>query len=618
MINRKYLLKIGFWFFVFNTIPLLIVAFRFIKYITDIDNFLSISYISSATISHFLSLSLVGFFIYIPFVLIFPNKKFAWITAGTISTLGLSLLIIDSFIFDIYRMHINSFVLELVFGGAASQIFTFHLSQYILAIGGFLTISIILLLFSYFFFKSNLALKLKRKHIFILLFSFIGLILFSHLTHAWAAAANYTPITKSSRYYPLYFPTTSNNLIYSLNIVSEEDRKANLQLFKNSDQKNLNYPKNQIISESSSNPNIILIVLDSWYYKTFDSIVTPNIYNFSKESEVYNHHYSGDNGTRTGIFSLFYGLPGIYWYNILATNTSPVLIDQLIKNNYSIEAYPSAKITSPPFNKTVFSKIKDISVETEGQEVYRRDIQLTKNWLKFSNTDSLNGHKQPIFSFLFYDALHGYTRPPHYKGHFKPEWPYAKFESLHNEMDPTLFLNLYKNSAHFLDSLVGCVLNDIQSKGLLDNSWVIITGDHGQEFNDNKKNYWGHGSNHSKAQLQVPLIIYSPNNKKQHFNHWTSHYDIVPTLMQDAFNVQNPIFDYSTGLNLKDTTNRKNLIVGSPDIFSIIEKPNKINTVFYNGTFEITDFNLNSIPDATLNVNVIDSILNRSNSFYKK
>lgn len=618
MNKRKQLLQIGFWFYVLNTIPLLLIASRYFNYITDVDGFFTASYIASATISHFMSLSLVGYLLFIPLVLLFPYRKVAWISASIIATLGLCLLTIDTFVFDLYRMHINSFILELVFGGAASQIFKFHSSQYLMMAGTLLLYVSILFSSSYFFFKSTIATNIKRKFLAVTISLFFLLILFSHLTHAWAAAANYSPITKSSRFYPLYFPTTSDNLIYSLNLISEEEKKANLQLFNNQDIKTLNYPKHEILAEDSIKTNIILIILDSWHYKSFDSIITPNIYKFSKESEVYNHHYSGDNGTRTGIFSLFYGIPGLYWYNVLATHTSPVLIDQSLKNNYVIEAYPSAKITSPPFNKTVFSKVKNISVETKGRETYQRDAQLTENWLNFSEIDSIKGNQQPFFSFLFYDALHGYAHPSDYKGPFQPEWPYVKFELLNNDLDPTLFLNLYNNSAHFLDSLVGRVLNDIKSKGLLENSWIIITGDHGQEFNDNKKNYWGHGSNHTQAQLQVPLIIHKPNNSTKQYSHWTSHYDIVPTLMQEVFKVKNPIFDYSTGLNLKDTSNRENLIVGSPDIFSIIQKPNKINTVFYNGTFEITDFNLNTIPDAKLDVNIIDSILNRSNSFYQK
>jgi hypothetical protein len=40
-----------------------------------------------------------------------------------------------------------------------------------------------------------------------------------------------------------------------------------------------------------------------------------------------------------------------------------------------------------------------------------------------------------------------------------------------------------------------------------DNTIVIITADHGQEFNENKLNFWGHNGNFTKYQTQVPLII---------------------------------------------------------------------------------------------------------------
>jgi hypothetical protein len=56
-------------------------------------------------------------------------------------------------------------------------------------------------------------------------------------------------------------------------------------------------------------------------------------------------------------------------------------------------------------------------------------------------------------------------------------------------MDPTPFFNLYKNSAYYVDSLVGRIIDDLKRNGRLNNTMVIITGDHGQEFNDNKKNY---------------------------------------------------------------------------------------------------------------------------------
>jgi hypothetical protein len=296
---------------------------------------------------------------------------------------------------------------------------------------------------------------------------------------------------------------------------------------------------------------------------------------------------------------------------------SPVFIDLLLKNNYQVKTFTSASLIAPPFDRTIFRKIENLNVETKGNSACDRDIQITYDWLAVTEKYSSNADSQPIFSFIFYDALHAISHPSDFKGPFQPEWDYAKYELLNNDLDPTPFLNLYKNSVYFLDSLVGKILFDLKVKGLLDNSWVVITSDHGQEFNDNKKNYWGHNGNYSAAQMQVPLLIYKPGGNHKVYNHWTSHYDIVPTIMTELFHCKNPIADYSIGKCINDTTNRDWLLVGSSDNFAILQ-PNRINTVYFNGTFDITDCQLNPIKDAKLQTDLINRIMYISKSFYNK
>ncbi|WP_306686870.1 sulfatase-like hydrolase/transferase [Candidatus Coxiella mudrowiae] len=53
------------------------------------------------------------------------------------------------------------------------------------------------------------------------------------------------------------------------------------------------------------------------------------------------------------------------------------------------------------------------------------------------------------------------------------------------------YLNRYRNAAHFDDALVGQVLQALKGHQLLKNTIVIITADHGEEFNENHQNYWG-------------------------------------------------------------------------------------------------------------------------------
>jgi membrane-anchored protein YejM (alkaline phosphatase superfamily) len=614
MSARAVLLKKGFCFFLLNSILLLLVATRYFQYFQDVKSFLTIFYLVLATVSHFSALSLLIYvLLYVPAVAIFPRETFAKIWAAIIAMLGLTVLLLDTFVYQLYHFHINSFVLDLVFGGAGGQIFEFHALQYVYVVGFILLLLALFIFIVYKCFKWQDKYSLKRGWIFTLA---IALMMFlSHFIHAWADAANYIPITRSSRYYPLYYPTVNKGLMLKIGVVDSIQSNNNGINFSNQDKLMLNYPKNALQMDKNCKTNIILILIDSWYYKSFDSIVMPNIYRFSKQCEVYNHHYSGSNGTRTGLFSIFYSIPGLFWDDVLASQTSPIFVDELLKNNYQVQVFPSASLVSPPFDRTIFKKIKNLNVDTEGEDAFSRDKQITHEWLNMTSHSNAQG--QPFFGFVFYDDLHAIVHPKSYKGPFQPEWEYAKYEQLSNNTDPQLFLNLYKNCAHYVDSLVGVVLNDLKNRGLLDNSWVIITGDHGQEFNDNKKNYWGHNGNYSAAQMQVPFLLYKPNGKHKVYTHFTSHYDIVPTIFSHLWNCKNSVTDYSIGKCLNDSTNRDWLLCGSKDNFAIIQ-PNKITSIYFDGSYDITDAHLNELKGEKMNAPLINQIMNVSNSFYKK
>ena len=116
---------------------------------------------------------------------------------------------------------------------------------------------------------------------------------------------------------------------------------------------------------------------------------------------------------------------------------------------------------------------------------------------------------------------------------FRPSAREVNYLRLDNETDPTPLLNRYRNSVHYVDALIGRVLDAMEQQGLLENSVIVVTGDHGQEFNDSRRNYWGHGSNFTRYQTGVPLLLYSPTLPPGVHRHRTTHFDIVPTLMRD-------------------------------------------------------------------------------------
>ena len=64
----------------------------------------------------------------------------------------------------------------------------------------------------------------------------------------------------------------------------------------------------------------------------------------------------------------------------------------------------------------------------------------------------------------------------------------------------------YLTAVHFVDGLVGQVLDDLRRRELLDSLLVIITSDHGMEFDENGLGFYGHGTSYSRYQMHTPLL----------------------------------------------------------------------------------------------------------------
>ena len=119
--------------------------------------------------------------------------------------------------------------------------------------------------------------------------------------------------------------------------------------------------------------NIIYLVLDSWNFRTFTRECCPNIRAFGDRSAVLNRHLSSSNGTRGGIFGLFFGISATYWQDFERTGVQPLFIENLLENGYDIDTFASATLVNPPFYRIVFGDVKDIRKETPGATPFDRD-----------------------------------------------------------------------------------------------------------------------------------------------------------------------------------------------------------------------------------------------------
>jgi len=111
--------------------------------------------------------------------------------------------------------------------------------------------------------------------------------------------------------------------------------------------------------------------------------------------------------------------------------------------------------------------------------------------------------------------------------------------------------------SHWIDHQIGRVLDEIETQGLLENTIVIVTGDHGEEFME--KGAWGHNSGFVEEQIHVPLVTWLPGEPHRVVSALGSHVDIATTLLQALGAPQDPA-SYSLGRHLLDNSPRDYIV----------------------------------------------------------
>jgi len=613
---RKKMFRWAGWFTFFNVGLLIVIISRYFRFAGSIDGALPLIYAASILIGHpfFLAYGLCVLVLF-PIILIWPNCRLVWIIGIFSAATGIAVLLLDYVIYSQFRVHLNKVMLDLVIGGG-KEIFDFSWQNWLIAllcVAGVLALQILIAWIVWFFIIKRTRRLMGRT----LAVAGLVCIVAGHMIHAWADANFYRPVTAMSRHFPLYYPLTAKRLLQEYGLVDLAKNRAQSKLKINSvSEQTIRYPLKQLeFSPGEKRLNVVFIVIDSWRFDMLTAEVTPHIYRFISEypSWRFKNHLSGGNGTRIGIFSLFYGLSGVHWDGMSNEQIGPVLIQEFLNRDYQMGIFASAKLTTPPFNRNVFYDIKNLRSFSKGQSAWERDQSALEDWSKWLNARDSD---RPFFGFIFFDAAHTYSIPPDYPIVFKPMWAQVNYLALDEDLDPVPFFNRYKVSIHYIDSLTKKILSGLERHGLIENTIIVFTGDHGQEFNDNKRNFWGHGGNYTDYQIKVPLVIYWPGRDPGVYAHRTSHLDVAPTLMTDLFGCRNSISDYSDGRNLLDPGGRDWLVVGGYFNYAIRET-DRITMAYSTGNYEIFDLTNGIIEDARLNYKVVKKAMDQTSRFYR-
>lgn len=327
----------------------------------------------------------------------------------------------------------------------------------------------------------------------------------------------------------------------------------------------------------SMQKNIILLTIDALRadylgFMGYNDNISPNLDRIAKNSISFNQAISTAPGTRGSFSSLFTSTyPLMYGgYERLTKHKTPIAKILREKGYYTAGFHANAFLSryygyNRGFNKfedyidkrgergkkSLKSKIKNTlkGVVSKNRFVYDRVKEiyniLTQSDISSAeriNTDGLNllhsvKSNSPLFLWLHYMDVHSpWIIPSDYRdiGSWKTQRLGARRKGFIqrgeriSENDVEKLKLLYKNAISYADEKLGEFVKELNDLGLLDNSTLIITADHGESFLDHGK--LGHPTQLYDEVLHVPLIIYDKQLEVKEVEDQVSMINLAPTI----------------------------------------------------------------------------------------
>ena len=509
------------------------------------------------------------------------SRRLPWLVpsvAVLMTTLCIVFIRADSAIFDLYRFHFNGFVLNLLttpggiesLGGDGGT----YRSVVLIAVGHLLTQTLFWSLSGWIAKATTVHVDWRQA-----LATMLVAMASERVMFGAADLSNDGRILDAARTYPYYGRTTFRTTAakFGLRPVSRSESPAPVAVGGR-----LRYPLTEVTFSPVVNPpNVVIFAVESLRWDRLTETIMPNTWHLAQRGQFFKRHYSSGNGTREGLFGLFYGLHGSYWQSFMHAQRSPLLMDRLQELGYQFDLRTSARFSYPEFDRTIFAKIpaSELHEVKESMAPWERDSTNATAQIDFLRR---RDRQRPFMSFFFIESTHARYDFPESAAIAYPYLEDVDYAHMtRRDLAPRIdsLLNRYTNAAHWVDGQIGRVASELERQGLLDNTIVIITGDHGEEFME--KNAWGHNSSFVEEQIHTPLVAWLPGVPRRTVETPTSHVDIGTTLLQ-ALGAPREAGSYSLGRNLLDDSSRRFVVSSDWHSIGVISADMKYRIAYTN------------------------------------
>ncbi|GEA51652.1 hydrolase [Vibrio inusitatus NBRC 102082] len=580
----------GHWFSFFNVIVAMLIGTRYIAESPWPETLLGQLYLFSSWVGHF---GFLVFGLYVlclfPITFVVPNFKLFRIVGVLASTVGLTVLLLDTQAYQELNLHLNPIVWELLLSDDKNAINAKWQTLFVLVP----IIFFVQLALAEWVWRKQRKLSHKRIGRPIAVVFFVSFI-FSHLVYIWADATFYNPITNQRANFPLSYPMTAKTFLERQGWFDREEYQQRVERGE-ANTEVLTYPLETLkVSKSKSkNYNLMMIVVEDLRSDSMTPETMPALSEFATQNQNFSHHYSSGNDNYAS-FGLFYGIPATYSANVRHHETQPLFVEQLQYRNYDMAFFSGNDFSSNIYDDVILSGLDDNLTE----QISKSDKAAVANWQQWLDNE---GNKN------WFSLLH-LTQMQQFEDHVS---------DVSGKNAEAVLRQAYNTTASKIDTSIEQVLTALQDKELLNNTIVVITSDHGWEFNETNTNSWGSNSNYSKYQLQVPMVIHWPNKRAKEWTHVSSHFDLSVTLMQDLLGVTSNPADFSSGQNLFNDKKRRWTMAGDAREFALIS-PNEITVLDRYGNYKVFDHNYRRQRDVKPKLSVIMQGLSETKRFYEQ
>ena len=312
-------------------------------------------------------------------------------------------------------------------------------------------------------------------------------------------------------------------------------------------------------------PNVLLIVIDTLRADHlscygYPAIKTPHIDALAADGTRYASMYAQASWTRASIASILSGLypssHGAVHKADLLTDRVETLAEVLAKGGYYTAGFPNNINVSPAFGfgqgfaeyhylapdlffyadeaaaeLTLYSGLRLVRERFFARYVnvdfYYRPaeyvVDRVRTWL-----EGPGARERPFFLYLhFMDPHDPYmVHPFNGVGYARVAMPNPP-----PGMAKTL-LDTYDGEIVYLDQHIGALVDDLKRRGLYDDTLIVFTADHGEEFHEHGG--WWHGTTLYDEQIGIPLIVKPPRGGAagRVVDELVTSLDIAPTILR--------------------------------------------------------------------------------------